>query len=445
MDNKVNHFLVKVSGDVALDKVVAAAKTNTDKVFFTPTGKIVVAGTGTDSEGKAQVIQYGVDNTQYDKVSATLKDFIDGSITDEPTVKGYVDATTEKAINDLSESLVGIVANSDFATYQSNGDLKNALTIKYVPATADKAAHIALVAKDGTTELSSINVSDIVGNGVLDSSSYDKVTGILTLQFKNGSSNDTTPVTIDLKALLDVDDIVVSDDSTDYLTATAPTTTTDEKQLTVGVTEKVKKAVAAAESALQGTKVSAASDGTEKYVTLSETKISDKHEANQTVSLNVASDLAVLKDGNLKLADAAAAKKYTDDAVAAKNVAAEGDTYVSASADANKVTVTATDSTKKSLGLADTSIQEITTTYTSVADGTTADIVKLGGTIADKAEGGKSVTLNLGLTKGEVKTADDFSVTTYGFATAGNIHDFVMAYVANALDNYNPWTTYTGE
>lgn len=138
-------------------------------------------------------------------------------------------------------------------------------------------------------------------------------------------------------------------------------------------------------------------------------------------------------------------KKYVDDAIAAKSIAVEGDTYVNASTDANKVTITATDSTKKSLGLANTSIQEITTTHTSVVDGVTTDIVKFGSTIADKDGGGKTIQLNLDLTKGEVKAANDFAVTTYGFATAGNIHDFVMAYVANVLDNYNPWTTYTSE
>ena len=410
MENKVNHFLVKVSGDVKLDQVVAAAKNNTDKIFFTPTGKIVVAGTGTDSEGKAQIIQYGVDNTEYAKIYAKLKDFIDGTASDK-TVKDYVDTTT------------------------------NALTIQYVSATPDTPAHIALFAKDGKTELSSINVSDIVGNGVLDSSAYNEATGILTLQFKNGSNNGTTSVEIDLKALLDIHDIVVSDDSTDYLTTKIATPATDGKQLTIGLTQTAKTAIDSAKTALQKATVSTTSDGTEKYVTLSETTISDKHEASQTLSLNVASDLAAVTDADKKLADAGAVKKYVDD----KNVDAEGDTYVNASAANNKVTVTATDSTKKSLGLADTSIQEITTTYIGVADGTTADIVKLGGSIADKAEGGKTVELNLGLTKGEVKTTDDFGVTTFGFATAGNIHDFVMAYVANALDNYNPWTTYTGE
>ena len=68
----------------------------------------------------------------------------------------------------------------------------------------------------------------------------------------------------------------------------------------------------------------------------------------------------------------------------------------------------------------------------------------LNGISNDKDGGGKSVTLNLSLTKGEIKTTDDF-VAKPGFATASNIHDFVMAYVAHALDNYNPWDTYAGE
>lgn len=106
---------------MTLDNVVAAAKTNKDKIFFTPTGQIVVAGIGTDTDGKPKVIQYGVDNTEYNKVTDKLKDFINGTVADK-TVKDYVDTTT------------------------------NALTIQYVSATPDTPAHIALFANGGKNE-----------------------------------------------------------------------------------------------------------------------------------------------------------------------------------------------------------------------------------------------------------------------------------------------------
>ena len=63
--------------------------------------------------------------------------------------------------------------------------------INYVAANGGVPAHIALVKEDGT-ELSTVNVSDIIGNGILKTSAYDAATGILTLTFAQASGVDKT-------------------------------------------------------------------------------------------------------------------------------------------------------------------------------------------------------------------------------------------------------------
>ena len=88
-------------------------------------------------------------------------------------------------------------------------------SIKYVAAKDGVAAHIALVNEAGT-ELSTINVSDIVGNGVLKTSAYDAATGILTLTFAQADGTDKA-INVDLKAMLDINDISIAADSQNYL------------------------------------------------------------------------------------------------------------------------------------------------------------------------------------------------------------------------------------
>ena len=88
-------------------------------------------------------------------------------------------------------------------------------SIKYVAAKGGVAAHIALCDEDGR-ELSTINVSDIVGNGVLKTSAYDAATGILTLTFAQADGTDKA-INVDLKAMLDINDISIAADSQNYL------------------------------------------------------------------------------------------------------------------------------------------------------------------------------------------------------------------------------------
>lgn len=436
MDTKVNHFLVRVTSGVTMDKIVAAAKNNQDKIFFASNGQIVV-GTG---ESTAEPIKYGVDKETQDKIDATLKEFTNGN--EERTVKTYVDDTETAKDTALRKDIATIIAGSDCLAIDGNSisdasKITNALSLVYVPTADSTPAHIALSDKSGK-ELTSVNVSDIIGNGMLNATAYNQTTGILTLTF-NQANGTTKDVEVDLKAMLDLDDIVVSADSTDYLKTDLPTTTADAGQLTIGLTDKSKAAINGAENALHSAKITFDSN-TAKYATAAEPAVAGDVNAKtstQELSLNVVDTLNNLATGTNALASAKAAKEYVD----TKNVDAEGDAYVTASAASNKVTVAATDKTKASLALADTAVQSITPGFNAVVDGT-VQLVTLDGAVK-----GTAYTLAVGANKGELPTTDStgkFDVTTYGIATAGNVHDFVMAYVAYVLDNYNPWTTYEG-
>lgn len=92
---------------------------------------------------------------------------------------------------------------------------ETALEIVYVAATEDVAAHIALCDKNGD-ELSTVGIDNIVGNGTLKSSSYNKETGILTLTW-NKADGKTTTTSIDLSAMLDINDVLVDSTSANYL------------------------------------------------------------------------------------------------------------------------------------------------------------------------------------------------------------------------------------
>lgn len=157
--------------------------------------------------------------------------------------------------------------------------------LKYVAAAGGVAAHIALVDETGTTELSKVEVSDIIGNGVLESSAYDKTTGILKLTFAKADGTKEV-VDVNLIDMLDINDVSVK-------------------------------------------------AGSENYINID---LSGGENSQAVFSIKVSKMADAALTG---LADAKDVKDYIDSKVANKNVTAEGDTYVSATAADNKVTVAA--------------------------------------------------------------------------------------------------------
>ena len=126
-----------------------------------------------------------------------------------------IDATLADIVTRVTKLENGI-ANSKTLKWVNNNVIEFSGSIKYVPAAGGVAAHIALVDEDNKTELSTVAVSDIVGNGVLKDSSYDAATGYLTLIFAQADGTDKT-VRVDLRAMLDINDMSVAPDSQEYL------------------------------------------------------------------------------------------------------------------------------------------------------------------------------------------------------------------------------------
>lgn len=134
---------------------------------------------------------------------------------DATTVYGSIAKVQDNLDTEKKKFADSATITAGTSTYET------ALEIKYVPAvTGDDtdsavAAHIALCDKNGK-ELSTVNIDSIVGNGTLKSSSYDKDTGVLSLVW-NKADGKTTTTQIDLSAMLDINDVLINEDSKSYL------------------------------------------------------------------------------------------------------------------------------------------------------------------------------------------------------------------------------------
>ena len=191
--------------------------------------------------------------------------------------------------------------------------LKSGLNIAYISEVGKTGATIALRDKSNNV-LSSIAVSDIVGDGVLKDSIYHDNTGILELRFGNGTVYDPadtdtyTKAEVNLKKIIDWNDFLIGAQSENYL----------------GITPSADSSV----------------------ITLN-TKMQDPSTATEDVT---------------GLADAWKVKQYVDSKSTALAVQAKGDDYVDASVDATnnkKINVAATNKTKTAVALAETAIQSV--------------------------------------------------------------------------------------
>ena len=202
-----------------------ASKTSNKIYFLEEYNQIVAKGT-----------VYGVDPVSSTKLTST-RNALGATVAGDGTVT-FDWAGFNYGANDPKDTLLQVLKKIDAAladivtrvTKLENG-IANSKTlewvndnvefsgsIKYVPAAGGVAAHIALVDEDNK-ELSTVAVSDIVGNGVLKNTSYNANTGYLTLTFAQADGTDKT-VDIDLRAMLDINDMSIGADSENYLKVT---------------------------------------------------------------------------------------------------------------------------------------------------------------------------------------------------------------------------------
>lgn len=206
-------FVLVPSTSVATVESIKATSLTTSKVYFMAKyNQIVAKGT-----------VYGVDPSTGKELETLVSVLggskaLDGTVTvDFSNLNYYTSAGTKTIIGAIKAIDAKVKTEMDNLAASKTLDENYEFTgqIMYVAASGGTAAHIALVDEDGA-ELSTINVSDIIGNGVLRTSSYNKETGILTLTFAQASGIDKTEE-INLAEMLDINDVKVADGSTNYM------------------------------------------------------------------------------------------------------------------------------------------------------------------------------------------------------------------------------------
>lgn len=180
----LNKLFVRVTEAGLRDAVIAKSKeSNNNKIYFlTKTQEIVTQG-----------VAYGLSTdvqTQIANIKSILKSFDNNGHGTEDSVKSAIDAV-QTALD----------------AYKAENDAKRALLVKTVKYNADTKA-IDFTSENGTT-VQSIKASDIIGNHIVNSSSYDASTNKLKLTF-GGASKDVD-VDIDLGQMLDMDDVISGD------------------------------------------------------------------------------------------------------------------------------------------------------------------------------------------------------------------------------------------
>ena len=180
----LNKLFVRVTEAGLRDAVIAKSKeSNNNKIYFlTKSQEIVTQGVayGLSTDVQAQIAN----------IKSILKTFDNSGNGTEDSVKAAIDAV-QAALN----------------AYKADNDAKRALLIKTVAYNADTKA-IDFTSENGTT-VQSIKASDIIGNHVVTSSSYDASTNILKLTF--GGASEDANVDIDLGQMLDMNDVISGD------------------------------------------------------------------------------------------------------------------------------------------------------------------------------------------------------------------------------------------
>lgn len=237
-------FVLVPSTSAATVESIKATSLTTSKVYFMAKyNQIVAKGTvygvdpSTGKELETLVSVLGGTKAADGTVSVDFSHLNYYTSEGTKTIIGAIRALDTKIKSEMDKLAASKTLNDN---YEFTGQ------IKYVPAASGKAAHIALV-DEADKELSTINVSDIIGNGVLKTSAYNATTGILTLTFAQADGTEKA-IEVDLKAMLDINDISIAEASKNYLEVTLGAAGTEgDTQAVFGA--KVKKIVGAGESA----------------------------------------------------------------------------------------------------------------------------------------------------------------------------------------------------
>ena len=312
----LNKLFVRVTEAGLRDAVITKSETDNKIYFLTATQEIVTQGVayGLSTDVQAQIAN----------IKSILKSFDNNGHGTEDSVKAAIDAV-QAALN----------------TYKEENDAKCALLVKTVAYNADTKA-IDFTSENGTT-VQSIKASDIIGNHVVKSSSYDADTNKLKLTF--GGAEAPVDVDIDLGQMLDMNDVISGDVehfavSYDEKKLTIKPVTATVASDTVGLADAkdVKSYVDAAVSGAQDTLQAAINTINDK---LNIIQGAETVEGSINKALKDAKDYTDEKDTAAKaaLAQEVAARQAADQALYGGEIPADGAHTISGNA-ANIVALT---------------------------------------------------------------------------------------------------------
>ena len=178
----LNKLFVRVTNGDLRPQVIEKSKKDNKIYFLTTTQEIICLGVayGLSTDVQAQIAN----------IKSILKTFDKDGKGTEDSVKAAIDAV-QKALDD----------------YKLDNDAKRALLVKTVAYNTTNKT-IDFTSEDGVVH-SSIKASDIIGNHVVTSSSYDAATNKLKLTF--GGAEAPVDVDIDLGQMLDMNDVISGD------------------------------------------------------------------------------------------------------------------------------------------------------------------------------------------------------------------------------------------
>ena len=388
----------------ALTKIEAAILAM-DKAANAETGKVVTTVSEADgvvSETKANVIDLAL--TGYTKETAST-----GAVTGSDDIQTAI----SKLENGIAEAAEAATVDGKTIVVGNDG-LETDVDIVYVPAVPASGADPAVPAKielqDNTgATLSSIDVSNIIGNGFLKSSSYAPATGILTLVFNEGGTD--VSYDIDLGALFDYEDIIIKSDSTDYLSWSAATPSGDTSQAQLGV----KLASVTYTAATQGTPASLTVDQTngkvvngdaitavKNYVDAKDTELQDAiddldDDAVKSGTVNGVAGTGTVTNNNLDLT------------VAGNNVPLTGYTPLTPGSTAETVSVAATDTANQAIAKIEKAVNTNETVVAAALndlDSTKVDVISVNG-VSSKTAAATDVVASVTI------DGDDIELTGY--------------------------------
>ena len=380
---------------------IEAAILGMDKAANAETGKVVTTVSEADgvvSETKANVIDLAL--TGYSKETAST-----GAIAGTDDIQ----TALSKLENGIAEAAEAATVDGKTIVVGSDG-LETDVDIVYVPAVPasgnDPAVPAKIELQDNTgATLSSIDVSDIIGNGFLKSSSYAPATGILTLVFNEGGTD--VSYNINLGDLFDYEDIIIKSDSTDYLSWSAATPSGDTSQAQLGV----KLASVTYTAATQSTPASLTVDQTNGKVVNGDaiTAVKNYVDAKDTELQDAIDDLDgdAVKSGTVNgvAGTGAVTNNNLDLTVAGNNVPLTGYTALTPGSTAETVSIAATDTTNQAIAKLEKAVnsnETVTAAALNDLDTTKIDVISVNG-VQSKTPGATDVVASVTIDGGDVE------------------------------------------